>query len=339
MKKILSYIAKYLLPLVLGLGIFWLLYRQFDMKEILSILQMDMSVFWIVVSLLIGILSYLFRALRWQLQLKSLDITPSFGCLCNAVFGMYAFNLVLPRFGELWRCTYVAGHEKKSFSLVFGSAMSDRFADTLTVALLTVGVFCSQMGVMRRFLAEYPQAQERISAILTSPWIYAAIVAVVVAIVFLFARKSENRWINGIKDALHKMWDGFRSVVSMKEGKLMFVLYTVLIWGGYLMQLYVCFRAFDWMSGLSFSQALVLFVLGSISMVIPVQGGIGPWHAAIIFGLMFYGIGREQAGAFALVAHGSQMIVTILLGIYTTIAIMVERRRNKTIEAGDCSTE
>lgn len=339
MKKILSYIAKYVLPLVLGLGIFWLLYSQFDMREILSILQMDMNLFWIAVSLLIGISSFIFRALRWRLQLRSLGIVPSFGCLCNAVFGMYAFNLVLPRFGELWRCTYVAGHEKKSFSLVFGSAMSDRLADTLTVAILTVAVFCSQMGVLRRFLAEYPQAQERIYGILTSPWLYVAVAVVILAVVSLFVRKSENRWVNSIKESLHKMWDGFRSVLSMKEGKMQFVLYTVLIWGGYLMQLYVCFRAFDWMSGLDFSQALVLFVLGSISMVIPVQGGIGPWHAAIIFGLVFYGIGREQAGAFALVAHGSQMIVTILLGIYTTIAIMVERRRNKTIEADGCSAQ
>lgn len=339
MKKILSYIAKYILPLVLGLGIFWLLYRQFDMREILSILQMDMNLFWIAVSLLIGISSFIFRALRWRLQLRSLDITPSLSCLCNAVFGMYAFNLVLPRFGELWRCTYVAGHEKKSFSLVFGSAMSDRLADTLTVIILTIAVFCSQMGVLRRFLAEYPQAQERIYAVLTTPWLYAVLAVSLLSVIFLFARKSENKWVNRIKESLHKMWDGFRSVISMKESKLLFLLYTLLIWGGYLMQLFVCFRAFDWMSGLGFQQALVLFVLGSISMVIPVQGGIGPWHAAIIFGLVFYGIGREQAGAFALVAHGSQMIVTILLGIYTTIAIMAERRRNKTMEAKGCSTE
>ena len=123
------------------------------------------------------------------------------------------------------------------------------------------------------------------------------------------------------------MAEGFNSVLSMKSGKILFLLYTIIIWGCYFLQLYICIFAFDWMSHVTIMQALVLFVLGSIGMTVPVQGGIGPWHAAVIFGMMFYGFTQEQAGAFALVAHGSQMIVTILLGIYTTIAILCERNK------------
>ncbi len=339
MKKIVSYITRYVLPLALGIGIFWLLYSQFNMQEILSILQTDMNVFWIVVSMIIGVCSHIFRALRWRLQLRALEICPSLKTLCNAIFGTYAFNLVLPRFGELWRCTYVAGHENVSFSRVFGSAMSDRFADAIAVATITIVVFCSQMGVLRSFIGEYPEAKEKIYHLLTSPWLYAVLVLLVLLFVWLLARKSNNKWINKIKDTIRNMWEGFGSILSMKEGKAMFLFYTIMIWTCYWLQLYVCFFAFDWMSGMGIAQSLVLFVLGSISMVIPVQGGIGPWHAAVIFGLMFYGIGREEAGAFALIAHGSQMLVVILLGIYTTIAIMAERRQNKPSKNTNCSTQ
>lgn len=329
LKKILSHISKYILPLLLGLGIFWLLYRQFDFAEIISILQQDMNYFWIVVSMLVGVVSHISRALRWQLQLRTLDINPSFGTLCNAIFGTYAFNLVLPRFGELWRCTYLANHEKASFSRVFGSMLSDRVADGITAITIVCVVFLSQMNVVGSFLAENPTTQQRLQTVLSSPWLYIFILAVVGAIVFIFLHKGNNSLLKKIQETIRNMAVGFNSVLSMKSGKWLFLLYTIMIWGCYFLQLYICIFAFEWMSHTTIMQAMVLFVLGSIGMAVPVQGGIGPWHAAVIFGMMFYGFTLEQAGAFALVAHGSQMIVTIILGIYTTIAILCEKREKK----------
>lgn len=329
LKKTLSHIIKYVLPLMLGVGIFWLLYRHFDFQEILSILKSDMNIFWIVVSMLVGVVSHIVRSLRWQLQLRQLNINASLGTICNAIFGTYAFNLVLPRFGELWRCTYLANHEKASFSRVFGSMLSDRFADTVTALTIILVVFFTQMSVVDEFLAQNPNSQQQLYTLLTSPWLFLATVVIIGAMVWLLTRRSQNRLLNKLQEAIKKMWEGFNSVLSMKNGKILFLIYTIAIWGCYFLQLYICTFAFDWMSHITAMQALVLFVLGSIGMAVPVQGGIGPWHAAVIFGMMFYGFTHEQAGAFALIAHGSQMIVTILLGVYTTIAILLERRQNK----------
>ena len=331
LKKILSYIIKYVLPLLLGIGIFVLLYRQFDFEEIKSILQSDMNLFWVVVSMLIGVISHISRALRWQLQLHALDIKASFSTLCNAIFGTYAFNLVVPRFGELWRCTYVANHEQASFSRIFGSMLSDRVADTLSAGTIVIVVFLLQMGVVTEFLSQNPNLQSQITDIFTSPWLYVAVVALVGIGIYLWKQQDKNRIMTKIRETLHKLGEGFNSVLSMKRGKKRFLLYTLMIWGCYFLQLYICSWAFDWMHHLTILQVLVLFVLGSIGMAVPVQGGIGPWHAAVIFGMMFYGFDHEQAGAFALVAHGSQMIVTILLGIYTAIAVMLGGKREKTL--------
>lgn len=293
----------------------------------MAIMRTDMNIFWVIVSMLIGVLSHVFRALRWQLQLRALDITPSFSTLCNAIFGTYAFNLILPRFGELWRCTYIANHEKKSFSRTFGSVISDRVADTLTVAIISLIVFFSQMGVIKSFLSQNPQLGTQINQIVTSPLTYIAAVAAIAVITLFIKYRSNNRFVKRAQESISKMWEGFKSVLSMKEGKILFFIYTISIWCCYFLQLYICIFAFDWMSHTTVMQTLVLFVLGSIGMAVPVQGGIGPWHAAVIFGMTFYGFSNEQAGVFALVAHGSQMIVTILLGIYTTIAILIERQR------------
>ena len=315
--------------MLLGIGIFWLLYRQFNWNEILVILGQDMNYLLIVASMLVGVVSHIARALRWQLQLRTLDINPSMSTLCNAIFGTYAFNLVLPRFGELWRCTYMANHEKASFSRVFGSMLSDRVVDGITAIIIAGTVFVSQMGIMATFLKQNPNTHENIYSMLSSPWLYIGLIVAVGVFIYTFKHKSSNRFIKKAQEVLHKMAEGFNSVLSMKRGKFLFLLYTIIIWGCYFLQLYICIFAFSWMSHVGIMQALVLFVLGSIGMTVPVQGGIGPWHAAVIFGMMFYRFTQEQAGAFALVAHGSQMIVTILLGIYTTIAILCERQRKR----------
>ncbi len=314
----------------MGVGLFLALYREFDFDEIMSILQSDMHISWIILSMLIGVVSHVARALRWRLQLKMLDIRPSLFTSCNAIFGMYAFNLILPRFGELWRCSFMASHEKTSFSKVLGSVLGDRFADTLTVAIIAIAVFFSQINVLQGFLQQSQHSDGEIASIFSNKWLYVILFLIIIfAVIIFLTYRGKNRLGSIIKNFISKMWDGFRSVISMKTGKISFLIYTIIIWGSYLMQLYVCFFAFDWMSHLGISQALVLFVMGSIGMAVPVQGGIGPWHAAVIYGLMFYGIGREEAGAFALIAHGSQMLVMILLGVYTTIAIMVEQYRIK----------
>ena len=285
----------------------------------------------IALSMLVGVVSHIARALRWQLQLRTLNINPSFSTLCNAIFGTYAFNLVLPRFGELWRCTYMANHEKASFSRVFGSMLSDRIVDGITAVTIIGCVFLSQMGITASFIEQNPSLQHNIHNLLTSPWLYITAIILIGVLVYAFKNNSNNLIIKKIKETLHKIAEGFNSVLSMKSGKILFFLYTIIIWGCYFLQLYICIFAFDWMSHVTIMQALVLFVLGSIGMTVPVQGGIGPWHAAVIFGMMFYGFTQEQAGAFALVAHGSQMVLTILLGIYTTIAIICERQKKNNL--------
>lgn len=62
-------------------------------------------------------------------------------------------------------------------------------------------------------------------------------------------------------------------------------------------------------------------------MGLPVQGGLGPWHWTIIGALSLYGVEANAAGAFALVAHGVQMGVMIILGIYAFFSISFAKRK------------
>ena len=328
MKRIIRDIVKYLLPLLCGVWLFWYVYQQLDVETILQILKTDVNYTWVVLSMGVAVFSHIARALRWRLQLRALHIEPSMRVLINAIFGMYAMNLLFPRLGEVWRCGYVAQREKASFSKVLGSMVSDRLSDTVMVALLTLLVFFMQMKPFIRFLDENPSIEAGVTSVLTSVWLYVGIAVCIGVVIWFFRTNSQSRLVQRIKGLMANVWAGFASIVTM-HGKFQFIFYTFFIWFCYFMQLYLCIFAFPSTSHLTVAAVLLLYVLGSLGMGLPVQGGIGPWHLAVIAGLSYYGITGNEAGAFAFVAHGSQMVLVVLIGIYAFISMACDKKKPK----------
>ena len=298
------------------------------MEEVGKILQYDINYWWIFLSGVIGLLSHIVRALRWKIQLKALPANPSMRVLTNAIFGTYAVNLILPRVGEVWRCAYVAQSEEKSFIKVVGSMISERLTDTLTVITITIVTFFLQLDVLKDILNENPSIKEGIVNIITSPALYSVIAVGIIALVWLFRFKSNNPLIIKVKELVNNLINGFKTIFQM-EKKGLFLFYTVLMWFLYFIELYVCFFAFKQTESLGIVCAFSCFLMGSIGMGVPVQGGLGPWHWAVIAVLTLYGLNNDTAGAFALVAHGAHLIMTILIGIYTFVSISLYKKRGK----------
>ena len=308
--------------------LFWYVYQKLDIETIFQILKTDVNYFWVILSMVVAVFSHIARALRWRLQLRALHIYPSMRELVNAIFGMYAMNLLFPRLGEVWRCGYLAQRERASFSKVLGSVVSDRLSDTAMLALLTLLVFFMQMRPFRQFLDENPSIEAGVIGTLTSVWLYVGIALCVVAVVWFFRTNSQSRFVQRIRGLMANVWAGFASIVTMK-GKFWFIFYTLFIWFCYFMQLYLCIFAFPSTSHLTVAAVLLLYVLGSLGMGLPVQGGIGPWHLAVIAGLSYYGITGNEAGAFAFVAHGAQMVLVVLIGIYAFISMACDKKKPK----------
>ncbi len=334
-KKLIGNIAKYLIPLIIGIGLFYFLYKNVDMEEMKKIVRTEVNYWWIGLALVISIFSHIFRAYRWRLQLKALDVDAPISAIINSIFGTYAVNLVFPRLGEVWRSGYIANRQKASFTVIFGSMVADRLTDTITVLLLTIFTFFIAQKAFYSFLDTYPQIKDGLWNMLVSPWMWIGLALCIVLLVWLFTHKTNNAFINKVKLMVGNLWDGFIAVTKMK-GKWWFLLYTVLIWGCYFSQLYVAFFAFSFTENLGIVAALVLFVLSSISMGLPTNGGLGAWHIAIIFGLSLYGVGTDftpkgpfnaEASAFAMVVWGAQTLLLIALGIYAFIYIAVDKKR------------
>ena len=121
------------------------------------------------------------------------------------------------------------------------------------------------------------------------------------------------------------------------EGKWAFIGYTFAIWGCYYIQLYVAFFAFPFTRelcadphlGFGLVPCLVAFVLSSIGMAVPSNGGLGPWNIAIMFGLAVYGINDAEGTAFSMLQWSGQTVMLIILGIYTMIYVTLDNKGKK----------
>lgn len=286
---------------------------------------------WIGLALFISVFSHVFRAARWQIQLRALGIKASLWELTLSIFGTYAVNLVFPRLGEVWRTGYIAAEEKAPFTTVFGSMVADRLADTITVGLLTAATFLLAGPQLMQYLSQNPEAYNSLIELVSSPLLWVGLIFLILFVWFLFVKFPEHKLVVKAKEIWKGLWEGFAVI-----GKGRWLLLTVAVWGCYFLQLYVAFFSFpltaEVVSLHGILAVLVCFVLSSISMGVPSNGGIGPWQWAIIFGLSLYssdipGLTREYATSFANLVMGMQTLLLIVLGIFTFTVISIRKKR------------
>lgn len=310
-----------MLPLLLGAVILYWIYAEFDFSQVyVAFAGMDMT--WFVVSLLFGVFSHVLRGWRWVLALAPLGYFPRKDNCVYSIFIAYAANLVLPRVGEVSRCVVLDRYDAVPFAQSLGTVVTERLIDTVMVVLITVVAVALQWPVFCDFLSS---AGGGIGFLSLSSMGGTALVAVallvVVALLFLLLRKI-SLW-SRVKNFFAHFVEGVTSLARMEKGWL-FVVETIGIWFCYFMQFYLCFFCFDFSSELSLQAGLLLFVAGSIAVVVPTPNGAGPWHFAVISIMVIYGLSAADASLFALIVHSTQTLLVALLGIYGIAMLQIK---------------
>lgn len=156
MKEKLISVLKVIVPLTVGLYVIWYQFNQLTDEQLNQIKESFASAnyFWVILSVIFGILSHLSRAWRWKYTLEPLGYENRF---INNFFGVmigYVTNIILPRFGEVWRCVMVSRYEKASFEKLFGTVVAERVADLVVLLLIVAGVVVIQLTRLRESLNE-----------------------------------------------------------------------------------------------------------------------------------------------------------------------------------------
>lgn len=329
-------VLRYAVPLAVSAGLVVWLFHRVDIHEMMKVIHEGCDFRWIVLMMLITTLSHVVRGIRWGIQLRGAGIghMPALA-LCVSIFGAYALNLVFSGIGEAWRCLYVAKRQRAPLSTVVGTDIGDRVSDLVVVMSLFLLALFVARGPIDSFMSRYSLGRD-IGHLADNPWLWCllALVLAVTWTVFHFFRRY--RYIDRIDNDLRNVWRGFKVLFTMKGGGLYLVL-TLAIWCCYFLETYVCFYAFPFTRELVHSPGtfyglipgLVVFVFGSFSMVVPSNGGLGPWNLAVMFALSIYGVGNTEGAAFSVVMWGFQAVMLIILGIFSACYIAATRRAGK----------
>lgn len=309
--KKLKSILGFVVPLLLSVALLYYIYSGENLDEQIAYVK-NSNFFWLLLPVLVAVISNLFRALRWKMLIKASGLQVSLGNAFLAVLVGYFANFILPRAGEVARCGVLKKYSGLSFTTVLGTVVTERIFDVIMTAIIMMLAFVLEFGMLSS-LVEDANLPSKILSIITNPFVIIILLIMAVMLVLFFKLRNQSKLYAKGRESLRKFKVGMMSAKDV-DNKFLFGLYTVLIFACYYLMLHFSFWAFDFTKDITFSQGLVIYVMGALGIIAPVQGGIGAWHFMTIQALTFYlgdGIASE-AKAFALSVHSVQTILVYI---------------------------
>ena len=182
-------------------------------------------------QLLIGILSHVSRAVRWNYLLEPMGYHPKISNNLLIVLISYFANLGIPRSGEILRATALTTYENVPFEKGFGTIVTERVIDLFMLLLIIVITLLLQTDIILAFLED-----NGVNLIGAFGILFAGILGLFLAT--LVIRKSKSGFALKVKSFLNGLLDGVLSIFKMKK-KWPFIFHTLLIWGAYIAMFWV----------------------------------------------------------------------------------------------------
>jgi len=298
------------ISLIVSLGFLYLAFRNVKFDELGAALG-KLNTSWLLVAIGVSLLIMVFRAWRWQLELRPLEHVP-FGRLWVIISVAYmAINLLPIRLGEIVRPWLLSRRSTVSFSNVVGNVVFEKTMDSVII------VFYILLGLVT--VENLPLWVRR------GALVPATAAAILVSLVLLFWWRGEafvDRWVlhllperfrANIKKVLASITDGMRVIPN--PGLLLAVfLVSLSLWFLPILSSYIMIRAFDF--PVPFGAALVVFIFIGFGTALPnLPGMIGPYQYACQLALGLFGVSEVNALAYGLVLNAVQFLTLIVQGL------------------------
>jgi uncharacterized protein (TIRG00374 family) len=320
-------VVYFLIFMALGALALWYCFKSIDFNEFVDHLK-SVNYFYVGLSMVFGFVAYIIRALRWNILINTLDYKPSVYSTYNAVVIGYIANLAIPRIGEIARCASLYKSNRIPVNLSFGTVVTERIIDMLSLFAIMVIAFIVRMDLFSSFIHEriivpWKPVIENLSAVSVSLIVLAVIILAAAAFIIL-KRLLKKPSMHKFKTVLSGLVRGLKSVFKMKK-KIPFIGYTVAIWSCYMLNTYLVMIAFPWTAMLTAGDGLLLLVLGSLGWLVPVPGGFGSFHTLVAWGLMMYGIDFDSGVIFATISHETQLLGMVFFGLIALFSVSLTK--------------
>ncbi|MCB9175459.1 MAG: flippase-like domain-containing protein [Flavobacteriales bacterium] len=318
MKKYLVPFLKITVPLGLGVFLIWMVYKDLTPQDIsdIKVAFSETNYFYIVLSAMFGLLSHASRAWRWKYPLKELGYNVHFLNGFYTVMIGYFANMGIPRSGEIMRCGLMAKYEDIPFNKLVGTVIAERVADLLILIAFIFLVIFLQFEKLSAYLIEMG-IMEKFS--LQKILIYLGVLVVGGIVGFIILKKSNNVIILKIRGFLQGIFEGLKTIVTMKD-KWLFIGHTIFIWLMYVVMFYITFYSLPSIENVPFSGIITAFVIGGISITVT-NGGIGAYPLGMASVLALYGIAESTGYAFGWAVWTGQTVMLILGGLAAAILL------------------
>ena len=243
-------IIQVLLPLAFGIGIVWFILKKVDMQLLFDTIKSGINWTWVIISWFFALLANVVRGIRWRQQLRTVGVDPSLHMMSISFFGNYGMNLVFPRLGEFWRCNYIAQNNRKPFSTIAGTILSERLTDILCSASIILLCLVLEGKVLLKFFFDDDSKAEAIAAAggeiraestsVVPGWLWVLVILVILLLLFWIFRPKLKRmsFYQSFVSVGQNMWKGFLSLKDLPN-IWSYIGWSVLIWFFYFVLLFL----------------------------------------------------------------------------------------------------
>ena len=318
-----SKILKRTLFFLVGIVLFWYVYRNFDILSINDALK-GLKFKWIILSVILGLISHIVRALRWGMLIKPMGYKPKTINLFLSVLVLYFINLVIPRGGELARCAVITKSEKIPFVKLLGTVFIERVTDFIAFIIIFSVVLVWQFRIVEQLFYSLTLDFSHFQ----SKTITLGIAASLILIFYVLSKRFGllKRFAAKIHKVQGDIMEGFKSILQIRN-KWTYLSYTILIFMLWSVMFYVIYLAYPPTSNLPFSSAIFAYTIGTFAYLLPIQAGIGVWHFLIIESLFLFGLDKESGMMFALIAHTFTDLIYLVFGTLSFMIIPLIKNR------------
>ena len=307
----------------IGLAVFLIVWQLGKMTQIQRDEMVDSilsaNLWYLLPVAAVGFFAHYFRALRWKLLLETLSIRPSNANTFFAVMIGYLVNAVLPRFGEVAKCTVLAKYEKVPADKMVGTIVAERAWDLVCLIIIMVLSLALQADVIGSYASGLFNDLKNQSG---HKLLYVGIGLVLLVVIFLLTYQRIKK--TKVGQAIRGIGDGVKSIMHMKR-RWLFVGYTFGVWGCYLFMIMLGLWGVPPTANMGWLVGFTILSFGSISMIIT-PGGLGSYPPIIAAILLLYGVSEPGGLAFGWVAWSAQTAVIVLFGILSLILLPLLNR-------------
>ena len=337
------------IAITLLLGIFlsaialYFAFRNVPLSELLSYLT-DINYIWAIPSVLIGMFSFVLRAIRWQVMLAA-AYKLSFWQVFHPMMTGFMLNCTFPwRIGELARPIILKKKDKIPFSTALATVAAERVFDvSFLIALFAIVVANLQIDPhLNITFGDYMLNSKTLAMISNSMLILCLFLiasiglisiertrkiinAFVLRIPSLFLWKSasfKEKIEEKICGSLIRIIENFAAGFSMiKEPKkiLSCLVLSFFVWFLSAFSYYVMSLGCPGIN-LSFLEISVVMIMICFFIALPsVPGFWGLWEAGGVFALSIFGVSAKEAAGFTLANHAIQMFPVIIVGLVSAV--------------------